>query len=545
MCSSSPRPVQVLDIIAKKKPEEKPRALIVVPTRELAVQIEDDAELLHEGMPEVKIGSFYGGVGYNKQERKLEEGADIIIGTPGRLIDFSRSGKIDFKTFSIVIIDEADRLFDMGFYPDIQHMLKLMRPREERQTMLFSATLSTRVRHLAWEHMNEPREIEIEPEHVTVEEIRQELYHVSKNEKFELLLYLLAKHNLENAIIFTNTKVRAVEVAKRLELNGYHVQFLMGDLPQRKRLQVIERMKSGENKFLVATDVAARGLHVDDLQLVVNYDVPEDFENYVHRIGRTARAGKSGLAVTLACEDFVYGLEAIQDFIGMKIPVMWLEEGALDSVEDKSAGIHFRTLIKGTEVDRDYRSSDRGSGRGRSEYRRQSPSRSGGSRPRSAGTAQSRPVSDSPQKVKTAPPQRSRSTPPQAKPKKPAVRTDRPKASPSSARPISGPAKPASSQTKPAAPRQTREPDYAALSAMPLEERLAYYKKNLSGRAGAERKPEQSSKTGRQQEQRTRPRPAPSPRTEAQQKDGSAVQPQEEKPAEKKKGFLKRLLHRD
>jgi len=313
----------------------KVRTLIVAPTRELALQIENDAKILSSAM-DVTIGCFYGGVGYKQQENSLVKGVDIIIGTPGRLIDFGKSGKINFKQIGKFVIDEADRLFDMGFYPDIRQMMRMLPPREKRQTMLFSATLSNRVRNIAWDYMNIPVEIEIEPENVTVDSITQVLYHVSTAEKMSLLLGLMKKYQPENAIIFTNTKHAAVVVAERLKRNGYDVVYMMGDLPQKKRLAVIKRVKAGEVRFLVATDVAARGLHVDDLELVVNYDIPEDFENYVHRIGRTARAGKSGMAITLACEKYVYGLEAIEKFIGFKIPVEWA--GADLYEKDKSAG---------------------------------------------------------------------------------------------------------------------------------------------------------------------------------------------------------------
>ncbi len=315
---------------------ERVKTLIVAPTRELAVQIESDAEILSSAM-DISIGCFYGGVGYKKQEDSLIKGIDIIIGTPGRLIDFGKSGKMDFKKIGKVVIDEADRLFDMGFYPDIKQIMKMLPPRTERQTMLFSATLSNRVRNIAWEFMNMPVEIEIESENVTVDEISQVLYHVSSREKMPLLLGLMGKHQPNNAIIFTNTKHAAVEVSERLKRNGYHVMYIMGDLPQKKRLSVIKKVKSGEVRFLVATDVAARGLHIDDLELVINYDLPEDFENYVHRIGRTARAGKSGKAISFACEKYVYGLEAIEKYIGFKIPVEWADDSLYK--EDKSAGV--------------------------------------------------------------------------------------------------------------------------------------------------------------------------------------------------------------
>ncbi len=312
--------------------------LIIAPTRELVVQIESEIELLGSDV-DIIAGSFYGGIGYGKQEALIKQGVDVIIGTPGRLIDFGKSGKIDFKKFGHVVIDEADRMFDMGFYPDIKKMMKMMVPPKDRRTMLFSATLSTKVMNVAWEFMNNPTTIEIEAESITVNEISQTLYHVSTAEKMSLLLGVLKKENPDSAIIFTNTKYAAVEITERLKVNSYDVHYIMGDLPQRKRLSVINRVKSGEVKFLVATDVAARGLHVNDLDMVINYDIPEDFENYVHRIGRTARAGKSGKAVTFACEKFVYGLEAIEKFISMKIPVEWPEADMF--VVDKSAGMNF------------------------------------------------------------------------------------------------------------------------------------------------------------------------------------------------------------
>lgn len=336
---------------SQKKPVAKslPTALIVSPTRELSVQIEEDALKLSSGIPGFKVGCFYGGVGYGKQDKMIEEGCDIYVGTPGRLLDYHKMHKIDYRMFDTFVIDEADRLFDMGFYPDVQKMFSYMRPCKERQTMLFSATLGTRVRNLAWSYMNEPEEIEVQPEEITVKAIDQELYHVSKDQKFHLFLQLMNREQPENALIFTNTKAKAVEICKRLNLNGFKTEYLMGDMPQSKRLKTIDRMKDGDIKFLVATDVAARGLQIDGLQLVVNYDIPEDFESYVHRIGRTARAGKSGKAITLACEEYIYGLEPIETYIQMKIPVIWPAEGELPEVEDKSAGLRFRDLVSEEE----------------------------------------------------------------------------------------------------------------------------------------------------------------------------------------------------
>ena len=298
------------------------KALIIVPTRELAVQVEKEAKQLGKHC-RFKVGSFFGGIGYEKQEKLLKSDLNVYVGTPGRLIDFYKSGKLDLKAFDILVIDEADRMFDMGFIPDIRYMVKKMPPPAERLTMLYSATLSQRVKQLAWEYMNDPVEIEIQPEHVTVDTISQKLYHVARDEKFSLLLGLLRREEPKSLLIFTNTKKMAEIVSRRLAVNGFPNEYISGDLPQKKRLQIIENIKSGRTTLLVATDVAARGLHIEDLDMVVNYDLPDDCENYVHRIGRTARAGKSGKAISLACETFVFNLEAIEKFIGMKIPTEW------------------------------------------------------------------------------------------------------------------------------------------------------------------------------------------------------------------------------
>ncbi len=348
------------------------RVLIIAPTRELAAQIKDESDVLSRGLG-IASAAFYGGVGYAGQQKDLASDTRILVGTPGRLLDLNQSGYFDFRQIGILVIDEADRLFDMGFYPDIRKMLQRMRPREERLNMLFSATLSVKARNIAWEHMNDPAEIEIEPEQVTVERVEQKLYHVSGDEKMALLLGVLKRYNPKSAIIFTNTKKQAEIIAKRLDYNGYPAEFIMGDLPQSKRLKIIERIKSGQSEFLVATDVAARGLHIKSLDMVINFDIPEDAEAYVHRIGRTARAGAEGLAVSLACQRYVYGLEAIEKLIGMKIPVETYSEEML--LEDQSKG-HYIELDQddrrgGAGRSRDSR--DRGRGRSRSSGPRREP----------------------------------------------------------------------------------------------------------------------------------------------------------------------------
>ncbi len=304
------------------------KALVLTPTRELAVQVEQDAQLLGKYCG-IRTGCFYGGVGYATQDRLLKEDVDLFIGTPGRLIDYQKSRKIDFGKFEILVIDEADRMFDMGFIPDIRFMIKRMVPPAERLTMLYSATLSQRVKHLAWEYMNDPVEIEITPEKLTVDLITQELYHVGRDEKFNLLLGLLRSEKPKSVLIFTNMKRTAERVSKRLEANGVKNDYISGDLPQKQRLQIIDSIKAGKTEILVATDVAARGLHIEELDMVINYDLPEDNQNYVHRIGRTARAGKSGKAITLACEDDVFNLAPIEKLIGMQIPTKWADESLI------------------------------------------------------------------------------------------------------------------------------------------------------------------------------------------------------------------------
>ena len=352
------------------------RALIVAPTRELAVQIENDAKALGKYLPQ-RTGCFYGGVGYGQQERDLAESVEIVIGTPGRLLDFSQSGKLDFREMGIIVIDEADRLFDMGFYPDIRKLMRRSRPRTERLTMLYSATLSVSVRNISWQFMNDPAEIEVEAENLTVDTVQQELYHVARDEKFPLLLGLLRRESPRSAIIFCNTKRATEIIAGRLKHNGYHCDFIIGDLPQHRRLKIIERIKSGDAGLLTATDVAARGLHVDDLDLVVNYDLPEDPEAYVHRIGRTARAGKQGKAISLACERFVYSLEPIEELIGMRIPSVPVTDDLL--ANDESEG---KPLPIAHMSDRPTRGRTDGSDRSRSHRGR--PERTGA--PRSAAT---------------------------------------------------------------------------------------------------------------------------------------------------------------
>jgi ATP-dependent RNA helicase RhlB len=318
------------------------KALIMTPTRELAVQIETEAKALGKYLP-FKAGSFYGGVGYIGQQKLLRENAQIMVGTPGRVLDLNKSGHMNLMDIAFLVLDEADRMFDMGFYPDLRKLIKVVPPADRRQTMLFSATLNAWVKNLAWEYTKSPLEIEIAPETVTVEEVDQILYHVPSGDKMRLLLGILGREKPESAIVFCNTKRYAEIVAKRLRINGIDCEFIIGDLPQSKRLKIIDDVKAGAIRFLVATDVAARGLDIEGLAMVINYDLPIEAENYVHRIGRTARAGKTGKAITLASEQDVYELPDIEKYIGKKIPPEIAREDLY--AEDASEGMRIRTSL--------------------------------------------------------------------------------------------------------------------------------------------------------------------------------------------------------
>lgn len=299
-----------------------PRAIVIAPTRELVVQIVKDAQALGSGLP-FRILAVYGGVDYEKQRNDLSREPDIVVGTPGRLIDYLKQNVYEFKRVQILVIDEADRMFDMGFIRDIRYMLRRMPPFHSRQSMLFSATLSYRVMELAYEHMNNPVKIEVSPEQVTVEQVEEKLYHVGQDEKFSLLLGILKTEPWERILIFVNTKREGERLEMRLKQHDHHARAITGDLPQKTRLKVLEQFRAKTLPILVATDVASRGLHIEAVSHVINYDLPQDSTDYIHRIGRTARAGATGRAISLVCEEFAFSLQEIEDLIGHKIPVIW------------------------------------------------------------------------------------------------------------------------------------------------------------------------------------------------------------------------------
>ncbi len=306
----------------------QPRAIIMAPTRELAVQIHQDAVELakHAGL---KLALIYGGEGYDSQRLLLEKGADILIGTTGRLIDYMKQGLYDLKQIQVVVLDEADRMFDLGFIKDIRYMFNRMPPATERLSLLFSATLSYKVQELAFEQMNQPEHIHIAPEQMTGSRISEELFYPSNEHKMKLLLTLMEEEWPDKAIVFANTKHWCEDIFAWLEADGHRVGMLTGDVVQKKRLKILDDFTSGKLDILVATDVAARGLHIPKVSHVFNFDLPDDCEDYVHRIGRTGRAGESGKAISFACERYALNLTAIEDYIKHPIPVSQYDPSAL------------------------------------------------------------------------------------------------------------------------------------------------------------------------------------------------------------------------
>ena len=310
--------------------DEDPRALIIAPTRELAIQIEKDARLIgdHTGL---RLALIYGGVDYDKQRKMLKDGCDIIIATPGRLLDYFKQHVFRLSSVEVMVIDEADRMFDLGFIKDVRYLFRRLPPREERQSLLFSATLSHRVLELAYEHMNSPEKLTVETEQITADHVRQQVYFPAREEKLPLLLNMIDSMHVSRGIVFVNTRAAADQVARRLNRQGHQVATLSGDVPQQKRQSLLQRFKDGKISLLVATDVAARGLHVEDVTHVFNYDLPQDPEDYVHRIGRTARLGASGDAISFACDRYAMSLPDIEAYIEQKIPVQSIDPAMLQA----------------------------------------------------------------------------------------------------------------------------------------------------------------------------------------------------------------------
>ena len=306
----------------------QPKAIIMAPTRELAVQIFNDAKLLseHTGL---SLGLIYGGDGYQSQRETLQSGVDIVIGTTGRIIDYYKQGVFSLEYIQVAVLDEADRMFDLGFIKDIRYLFRRMPKPAERLSMLFSATLSYRVQELAYEHMNNPTHVQVAPEQKTASRVKEELFYPSDEDKMLLLLTLLEDEWPEKAIVFANTKHGCETVHSWLRADGHRAGLLSGDVPQKKRLKILDDFSKNNLDILVATDVAARGLHIEKVTHVFNYDLPDDSEDYVHRIGRTGRAGKSGHAISFACEKYALNLPAIEEYIHHPIPVSDYDSSSL------------------------------------------------------------------------------------------------------------------------------------------------------------------------------------------------------------------------
>jgi ATP-dependent RNA helicase RhlB len=362
-----------------------PRVLIIAPTRELVVQIESDARQLGRFTP-FNIQAVYGGIDYARQRDTLAAGCDVLVGTPGRLIDYLKQHVWSPRKVEVLVIDEADRMFDMGFIADLRFILRRLPAPERRQSFLFSATLSFRVLELTWEFMNNPSQITIMPQQKTAERVEQLLYHVGREEKFGLLLGLLRREGGDRILIFANTREEARRLEDRLTRNGWEARALTGDVDQKRRLRILAEFKDGQLPVLVATDVASRGLHIEAVTHVVNWDLPQDVEDYVHRIGRTARAGAGGKAIALVDEASALYLEPIEKFIGQKITVEWPEDDLIvpeirPTAEERRRYAEERRARLDARRGRDDRGGRRGGGRDRGHR----PERRPGGEPRREG----------------------------------------------------------------------------------------------------------------------------------------------------------------
>ncbi|MEM7358455.1 MAG: ATP-dependent RNA helicase RhlB [Pseudomonadota bacterium] len=362
------------------------RALVLAPTRELAIQIFEDGKPLASQTP-LKLGIAYGGTDYDKQRIHIEKGVDVLIGTPGRVIDYFKQGVFAMDALEVIILDEADRMFDLGFISDIRYLFRRMPDPVERLNMLFSATLSHRVAELAYEHMSEPEVVKIEAEAITADRIEEIAYMPSNEEKIPLLLGLLKKAEEQKCVVFVNTKHMAEKIEAWLDANGFKGALLSGDVPQKKREKLLNKFKDGACNILVATDVAARGLHIPDVNYVVNFDLPTDAEDYVHRIGRTARAGASGTAISLICETFAMNIVDIEEFIEHSIPV----ERELGDLLFEDAIVPDLSQLKSNRKGRDKR-------RGEKDNKAKGAHKKGGKKSRDSGKP-AKTKADAPQKL--------------------------------------------------------------------------------------------------------------------------------------------------
>ena len=307
-------------IPASDRFSSEPRALIIAPTRELALQIEKDAIALTKHM-DTAVYSVLGGIDYQKQKTHVRsEVIDILVATPGRLIDFLNSGDLYLDQLDFLVIDEADRMLDMGFIPDVKRIISRCSKVEQRQTLLFSATFSEDVMNLAKRWTTNPVSVEIEAEQLTTDTVEQKVFMVPADEKLKIICNYIDSNDVTKAIIFGNRRDETRRLESALKSKGIKAALLSGEVPQHKRIKTLDQFKSGQIEILVATDVAGRGIHVDGVSHVFNYNLPEVAEDYVHRIGRTGRAGETGVSISFACEDDAFLLPEIEKYIGMKLP---------------------------------------------------------------------------------------------------------------------------------------------------------------------------------------------------------------------------------
>ncbi len=324
----------------------EPRALIIAPTRELVMQIAKDAHALckYAGL---KIATLVGGIDYEKQQRELDnEVIDIVAATPGRLLDFVRNRNIDLGMVELLVLDEADRMLDMGFIPQVRQVIAATPKKEFRQTMLFSATFTPDILELAERWAVDPVRIEVEAQQLTTDNVDQKVYLVTTDQKYNLLYNLIQSDEGERVIVFANRRDQARRLADNLHRNGVSVGLLSGEISQPKRVKTLEQFKNDDIQVLVATDVAGRGLHIDDITHVVNFNLPEEAEDYVHRIGRTGRAGSTGTSISFACEDDSFLLPQIEETIGMKLNCEHPPEALLEQAPPFSRESKFRAETK-------------------------------------------------------------------------------------------------------------------------------------------------------------------------------------------------------
>ncbi len=313
----------ITQLLQTPPPKERymgePRALIIAPTRELVVQIAKDAEALTKYC-KLNVMSFVGGMDFDKQLKQLEaKFCDILVATPGRLLDFNQRGEVHLDMVEVMVLDEADRMLDMGFIPQVRQIIRQTPMKGERQTLLFSATFTDDVMNLARQWTVDPAIVEIEPENVASETVEQHVYAVASSDKYKLLYNLISQNDWTRVMVFANRKDEVRRIEERLTRDGISAAQMSGDVPQHKRIKVLEGFREGKIRVLVATDVAGRGIHVEGISHVINFTLPEVPDDYVHRIGRTGRAGTSGTSISFAGEDDAFALPPIEELIGRKI----------------------------------------------------------------------------------------------------------------------------------------------------------------------------------------------------------------------------------